>query len=265
MAELLLKLIGPVIPVVAALIQLGRESGWLSGGTLHGPRWTFALIGTIIVGGAFNSAMTWQTHQREERERERIERTTEGREQRARKERQEIAKGITNLEFALGREHDPNLTLQEALSKISTDVHNLRQQASTLGNEVEGLRKYSSVAKLNAMGLTGIYGEGLEERTSISRALEGAYESIRTEGQEEQHPGCDDERLTLFRKVAKEHPNFPFAHWAIAGCLGKVGNPDWHTHAKRAMAILRHTTQIEGHHPHHSEVRQKIGKWLNVE
>ena len=104
MTELLLKLIGPVIPVVAALIQLGRESGWLGRGTLRGQRWAFVLIGTIILGGFINSAMTWNTHENEKNERENDERASEEREQQAQKERQEIAEGIGSASRCSGRD-----------------------------------------------------------------------------------------------------------------------------------------------------------------
>ena len=136
MAELLLKLIGPVIPVVAALIQLGRESGWLGSGTLRGQRWTFVLIGTIILGGIINSAMTWHTHEDERNEREKVEKASEDRERRAQEERQEIAEGIGKIELALGREHDPNLPVQDALGRIGSEVQTLQETASKLGDEL---------------------------------------------------------------------------------------------------------------------------------
>ena len=153
MTELLLKLIGPVIPVVAALIQLGRESGWFGRGTLRGQRWAFVLIGTIILGGIINSSMTWLTHENERNEREKVERMSDERERRAQKERQEIAQGIGKIELALGREHDPNLPVQDALVRIGSEVQILQERASTLGDELEGLRKYGRVAELNVKGI----------------------------------------------------------------------------------------------------------------
>ena len=42
-------------------------------------------------------------------------------------------------------------------------------------HELQGLRRYSRVAKYSALGLTGIAGEGLKKNSPIARALEGAY------------------------------------------------------------------------------------------
>lgn len=262
MTELLLKLIGPVIPVVAALIQLGRESGWFGRGTLRGQRWTFVLIGTIILGGIINSSMTWRTHENERNEREKVERASEERERRAQKERQEIAQGIGKIEFALGREHDPNLPIQDALVRIGSEVQILQERASTLGDELEGLRKYGRVAELNVKGVTGKYGEGMAEKTAISRKLEGAYTNMENDGESGLRPRCDKESMDKFEQVTREHPNFPFAYWGLASCLGQVGNARAAglavMHAKQAMKILEHTTQIDGHHPNHDQVREAI-------
>ena len=177
MTELVLKLVGPAIPVMVALIQLGREGGWLGSGRLRGKTWTFALIGTIILGGIFNSGMTWQTHRDEVKERQTSEKAALEREQQAQKERREIADVIRKVEIALGREHDPKLSVQEALGRIGKEVHNLMEQASTLESELEGLRKYGDVAKMDAMGLPVKAGKGIEVTTPVSRTLEGAYEA----------------------------------------------------------------------------------------
>ena len=264
MAELLLKLIGPVIPVVAALIQLGRESGWLGSGTLRGQRWTFVLIGTIILGGIINSAMTWHTHEDERNEREKVEKASEDRERRAQEERQEIAEGIGKIELALGREHDPNLPVQDALGRIGSEVQTLQETASKLGDELEGLRKYGRVAELNVKGLTGKYGSGIVENTAISRKLEGAYTDRENEGESRFRPRCDKESMAKFEQVTREHPNFPFAYWGLASCFGQVGNRRAAglavAHAKRAMKILEHTTQIDGHHVQHDQVREAIAQ-----
>ena len=262
MTELLLKLIGPVIPVVAALIQLGRESGWLGRGTLRGQRWAFVLIGTIILGGFINSAMTWNTHENEKNERENDERASEEREQQAQKERQEIAEGIGKIELALGREPDPDLPVQDALVRIGSEVQTLQERASKLGDELGGLRKYGRVSELNVKGVTGKYGKGMVEKTPISRKLEGAYTNGENDGESGLQPRCDKESMAKFEQVAREHPNFPFAYWGLASCLGQVGNVRASglavMHAKRAMEILEHTTQIDGHHPNHDQVRKAI-------
>ena len=260
--ELLLKLTGPVIPVAAALIQLGRESGWLSRGTLGSRRWTFALIGTIILGGAVTSAMTWHTHESANEERQRNERIATEREQQAQNQRREITEAIKDIELALEREHDPDLTPQEALSKIGIEVNRLREQALKLKQELEGLRRYGRVAQMDVTGMIVIGGGTVGIETEISESLNGGYETIDEEEGKRYQARCDEQGRSILETAAILHPEFPFAHAWIAECLRKEQDPRWRIHANRAMTILNHTTQIAGHHPHHSQMRRILARTL---
>ena len=141
-------------------------------------------------------------------------------------------------------------------------MQTLQERASKLGDELGGLRKYGRVSELNVKGVTGKYGKGMVEKTPISRKLEGAYTNGENDGESGLQPRCDKESMAKFEQVAREHPNFPFAYWGLASCLGQVGNVRASglavMHAKRAMEILEHTTQIDGHHPNHDQVRKAI-------
>ena len=57
---------------------------------------------------------------------------------------------------------------------------------------------------------------------------------------------CDQAALGKFSGVARKHPTFPFAHYALAICALSNEDPTWRQHAERALAILEHTTQIAG-------------------
>ena len=124
----------------------------------------------------------------------------------------------------------------------------LTRQAEELQAEIEGIQRYSSVARLNVLGVTGRVGRGsgLKEQSSISRALEDAYimeaDTVR---------GLRCDRLSQFEKVIEIEPDFPFAHHAISWCAKRAGNPLWKVHADRAAEIYEHTTKLAGHHRDH--------------
>ena len=64
--------------------------------------------------------------------------------------------------------------------------------------------------------------------------------------------------LSRILTITERHPSFPFAHYMLSECAFQAGDDAWRRHADRAMEILRHTTQIPGHHPHHSGVYERL-------
>ena len=64
---------------------------------------------------------------------------------------------------------------------------------------------------------------------------------------------CDQAALSKFSGVARKHPTFPFAHYALAICALGNEDPTWRQHAERALASLEHTTQIAGRNPAHDQ------------
>ena len=262
MWELSVELIALAVILTAALVQLSLEHFWPKEPTWRRRCWTYILVVFVIAGAIANGIGAWQTHVNQTEARERIERAGKEREQQAQKERQEISEKIQNL-VTLARERDPNLTEQEALRTISTEVRTLRERTSQLENELQGLRQYSKVARYSALGLTGIAGPGLKENSPIARALEGAYIKVENGTGPDYYPRCDAQGLALFASVAKEFPDFPFSHWALAKCLNQMGNPQWRTHAERAMTILQHTTRISERSPHHDQARAQMEQLLS--
>ena len=120
--------------------------------------------------------------------------------------------------------------------------------------QVETIRDYAEVAKLNYVGTTGTVGMGLVETTAISRALAAGVEVV---GNTSKYR-CDDQSLQTFRDVAVRFPRFPFSHYALAFCLQQRGDDAWKEHAREAVEILRHTTAIDGHHPNHDHALREI-------
>ena len=220
----------------------------MTGVTRERRRWARALIALIVAGAIADGAVTWHTHSQEEEERERSAR---------------IEQDVQIL-VKLARERDPNLTEQEALREIRTEIKSLREKSSALERELEGVKRYGSVAKLNGFGLSGKVqaDSGLSETSAISRALEKAYIRREEGGRVTFLPRCDSTGIGAFRKAAEINPDFPFSYWALATCGAETGDEGWRSYAKRAVTILEHTTQIAGHHGHHDGALEQLRKRL---
>ena len=248
MPDLALKLAANGFILLIAAIGWGLENKWQDRRTRARRRWARCLIVLIFAGSIVGATVTLHSHSKEQEQQERITR---------------IDQSVVEL-VKLARERDPNLTEQEALSNINTEVRTLRRRTSKLERELDGVKRYGNVAELNAFGLSGRIraGSGLKETSSISQALEGAY--IRKEdGRQVRYlPDCNDAGIAAFRKTAEINPDFPFSHWALALCAAKAGDKEWRKYAERAVTILEHTTQIAGHHGHHDNVLEQLRKLL---
>lgn len=262
MWEYSIELLALIAVLIVALVQLLLEFFWKGRPENLRRRWAYILVGLVIAGAIANGVGAWQTRVDESQERERTERVAMDREQQAQKERQAISEKIQNL-VTLARERDPDLTELEALRAITSEIRSLRERTSQLHQELEGLRRYSKVAKYNALGLTGIAGEGLKENSPIARALEGAYTEVKKDSGPEYFPRCDEQGLSRFANVAKEFPDYPFSYWALAKCLKPIGSPHWRAYAERAMAILEHTTRVSERSPHHDQARKQMEELLS--
>ena len=257
MLGLLLKLIGPLVILAAALLRLGLDNRWRDRRTLRRRIVLRVLVGVMFVGTVLTEIGLIHDHIAEQRERESATSQADERALKAQEERQQLSESMAEL-VTLARQRDPSLTEQQALSEISAEFRSLRQQTAQLKSELGGLKRYSSVSKLNAQGLTGIAGAGLKESSALSRALEGAY--VEREGK--LYPRCDVEGIAQFAKVAREHPSFPFAHYALAVCQRRADNSGWRCHASRAVEILNHTTELDGHHSHQDQIHQELQRLL---
>ena len=72
------------------------------------------------------------------------------------------------------------------------------------------------------------------------------------------YPRCDTSAIDKLLAVTIEHPEFPFAHYALSVCAFHVGDDSWRRHAEDAVEIFRHTTQIERHKPQHDQAFQVL-------
>ena len=176
----------------------------------------------------------------------------------ARGELAETHESLSRLEgwaeeaVALMRERDPSLTQQAALAGIVEELRELRERSADHENQLTGLKSYGDMASLDPAGLTGKArpGSGLSEAGDLSRALEGAWD---VDDDDVHTARCDQAALGKFSGVARKHPTFPFAHYALAICALGNEDPTWRQHAERALAILEHTTQIAGRTPAHDQ------------
>ena len=144
---------------------------------------------------------------------------------------------------ALMRERDPGLTEPEALDRVADELRELEDQLT-------GLRMYGDVSELDVLGAPFIAGEGISVTSPLMQALEGTWDI----SDSRISPHCDQTALAKFSAVTENHPSFPFAHYALSDCAFGAGDNTWREHADRALEILRHTTEIAGHHSHHTAV-----------
>ena len=237
-SDLLLDLAFELVVLITAALAWFLDNKWCDRGARPSRQLTSWLLGFIVLGSIVAGLITWSNHSS----------SLANEEQMARIE-QDVAELVL-----LARERNPELSEQEALREIIVELRTLRTATTVLESNLEGLRRYSAVAKLNVLGLSGRYGpgSGLRETTPISQVLENAYERRESEGQITWHPRCDNAGTDAFEGAISINPDFPFAHWALAECARNNGNPAWQTHAQRGVAILEHTTQIADRHEHHN-------------
>ena len=175
----------------------------------------------------------------------------------------------TDRELATGSSAETGrgttLTEQEALREVSAEIQALRGRTSELEHELDGVKRYGSIAKLNALGVSGKAGVGLTEKNSVLPSLGNAYNHEQRDGRKEFSLRCDGDAIAIFRKAADVKPDFPFSYWAMAICAAKAGEVGWQAYAERAVTILEHTTEIAGHHENHDAALEQLRALLAVQ
>ncbi|MSP40264.1 MAG: hypothetical protein EXR70_17380 [Deltaproteobacteria bacterium] len=141
----------------------------------------------------------------------------------------------------------PQIETEAALAKLAQEVDLQRQ-------ELDVIRQYTEISKLNFIGTTGTAGHGLKEETGISRVLEGAYTTDNVRSQY----SCDSVALAKFQEVIAKFPTFPFSYYALAFCLRQRDDKFWQGYAMKAIEILDKTTRIDGHHRNHEQALREI-------
>ena len=179
----------------------------------------------------------------------------------AQKEAAEARKSLQGLEESVAEvvacvwERDPGLTEQEALDRV---IDAWRERAADREDQLTGLPMYRAVSTLGVLGESGTAGPGLREKSPVIRALEGTWDD--RDGS--LYVRCDHTALATVSAAAESHPSFPFTHDALAECAFRAGDDAWRQHGDRALEIVRHTTQIAGHHRHHAEVSHCLRRRL---
>ena len=259
-----LSLVPAAIALFAAIVQYRIANASLDWPAPRRTRWNRMLLVAIAAGILTTGYANHREAVQAEHHRIATAEATQAREEAARQERAELSAAIHDVAGLLG-DLEPGSTDQEALREIGNEIRRLRDRASELEDDLEGLRRYREVAALNLFGLTGKYGAGLKESTALSRALEGVFEAKGDGPRKTYTPVCGAEGLDRLERVVSQFPHFPFSRWAIAVCLRAAGDPRWRGHAQRAMEILGHTVQIEGHHSDHDALREQVKRFLGRE
>ncbi|MCY3812109.1 MAG: hypothetical protein OXH15_09970 [Gammaproteobacteria bacterium] len=245
MTDLALQLGGHLFVLLVAAIAWGLDNKWRDRRTRNRRKWTHILLAAIVLATVINGATTWRGHNQQQAHQQRLAR---------------IDQGVNQL-VRLGRERNPGLTEREALEGVVAEVHTLRERTTALESDLRGVERYAAVAELNVLGLKGLGGAGIKETSPLSRLLQDAY-TVVSNGQTTYHARCDQTGIAALERSAEFNPDFPFAHWALASCARQNNNPNWQTHAQRAVEILKHTTRIAGHRPEHQEALQQLTDWL---
>lgn len=125
--------------------------------------------------------------------------------------------------------------------------------------ELEGVRDYTDVSRLDLSGKPFVTGGGIMYSTGISRIMEGTY----TEEDGLVSFKCDDESLKRYERTIQESPRFPFSYYAMAYCLQSRGDNKWRAYASKALSIFEITTKIGGHKESHDEALKVLLRYLN--
>jgi len=242
----LLKLFPPTIVLIAALLQIGLMSRWRDRRTRgHNRRLRWFVIFMIIAALSTCAVVITDQYESNKREQAAIDRNR-GLEAQLRFLHQNLQPFVD-----LASRQYPALDVGVALAKLADDVRAQQKQ-------LEIIRDYTEVAKLNFAGTSGTAVLPLAEQTPISRMLDGALTI--TDGRSQYK--CDPASIQQYETVSTQSPRFPFAYYALAFCLSQSGDATWKQYAVRAIEILNRTTTIDGHHPDHDQALHELEEAL---
>ena len=104
----------------------------------------------------------------------------------------------------------PQMETESALAKLAIEVDVQRK-------ELNAIRRYTQVSKLNFIGTTGTAVPPLKEETGISRMLEGTFSLEDNRARF----ACDPTTVGKLQQAIAQFPDFPFSYYALAFCLNK--------------------------------------------
>ncbi|MCF7908354.1 MAG: hypothetical protein K9L86_05745 [Candidatus Omnitrophica bacterium] len=141
-------------------------------------------------------------------------------------------------------------------SKIESRKRSERIQE--LESNLNALRDYSSIAKLNILGLPARAGSGIKLSTPISTSLENAI--IEKDGK--YFPTCSKEAEEKFKQTIKSYPRFPFSYYGLAVCLRSKEDEAWKDYANQAIEIFKKTISIKDHNSGHDQAMKELIRYL---
>lgn len=116
---------------------------------------------------------------------------------------------------------------------------------------------FLEIAQLSRLNFAGTFASGtppLDRPTSISQFLADAVD-VSCGGTRYR---CDAKSLHTLEEAIARFPLFPFPYYGLAFCLQRSGARTWTKYASEAIAILRRTTSIVGHHPNHDQALREL-------
>jgi hypothetical protein len=147
----------------------------------------------------------------------------------------------------MAKQRFPFVQQDEALKKLADQMISQRAQLHAISH-------YSSIAKLNMIGLTGTVKPPLEEETDIHKMLAGTYTIVNDRAT----VSCDATSIQKLKQVTTTYPDFPFSYYFLARCLKQSGSVDWKRYAAQAVEILKYTTMIDAHHRNHDDILREL-------
>jgi hypothetical protein len=170
-----------------------------------------------------------------------------------RKENAEQAKEIVRLQTQVA----PFIALTSENKYTGDENERLQELASEISKariDIDAVKKYSDVARMDPLGKQFDVGSGLQENTPISVLLEGTWQPIA--GQFVFSTDAAAEKK--YREVVEKFPTFPFAYVYISDCLRVRNDPAWKEYANKAIDILEKTTSLAAHKVQHDQALQML-------
>ena len=148
------------------------------------------------------------------------------------------------------QELDPSLTDQQAIDRMVAEFQDSRELFAYLEDQLAGLRMYSDVAELNAFGGSWHCRIGSQ---LLQRADQCPGRSLGGKGRSLLSAVRSNQPRQVRAPLRAARPSRPRTTPYQSAPSGQAMHL-WRQHAERAVDILRHTTQIAGHHTHHDAV-----------
>ena len=145
------------------------------------------------------------------------------------------------------QELDPSLTDQQAIDRMVAEFQDSRELFAYLEDQLAGLRMYSDVAELNAFGGSWHCRIGSQ---LLQRADQCPGRSVGGKGRSLLSAVRSNQPRQVRAPLRAARPSRPRTTPYQSAPSGQAMHL-WRQHAERAVDILRHTTQIAGHHTHH--------------